>query len=388
MLHIPRGREVESMVNTVVKGLAVLFAVCLSAYGLLHAETKRIEPARVASVTRTFRMGFTPFPPDNTSQAAKDVTEFIKRNADIVAEHMESVPWTEALNGQAFQANLMNSWRDRKNNVPANATIYLALNPGRGALADYWGASEHDPLPAEFKGKTFSDLIVKQAYLSYCKRAIEFFQPEYMAIGIEVNELVYNAPDKAAAYRELHEYIYKELKKSYPKLPIFASITLHGLLDERHPKADRDRALAFVKELMPYNDLVGISFYPFFGNMSDQLDRVFGWLTSAFDGYGKPYAVAETGEAAEKLKLTSDGKPWQIDGSPQRQAAYYQEAALAFAESRHTDFVISFLCIDYDLLWKKIAAGTPPLFQAWQNNGFVDSNGSVRPAYQIWEKVL
>jgi hypothetical protein len=377
------GEGMDSMGKTLAKISAVLFAVCLVAYGLLRAETKRVMPA--SSPTRMFRMGFTPFPPDNTTQAAKDVTEFIKQNADIVAQHMESVPWTEALTGQEFQSNLTNSWRDRKNNMPPNATIYLALNPGRGALADYWGASEHDALPAEFKGKTFSDPIVKQAYLSYCKRAIAFFQPEYLAIGIEVNELVYNAPDKTAAYTELHKYIYTELKKSYPKLPVFASITLHGLLDERRPKADRDRDLAFVKELMPYNDLVGISFYPFFGNMSDQLDRVFDWLTTQFDGYGKPYAVAETGEAAEKLKLTADGKPWQIDGSPERQTAYYQKL-FAFAESRRTDFIISFLCIDYDLLWRKIAAGTPPLFQAWQNNGFVDSQGAVRPAYQIWKK--
>jgi hypothetical protein len=330
-------------------------------------------------------MGFTPFPPDDTPEAAKDVTQFIKANSDIVAQHMESVPWTEALNGQPFQAHLLNNWRERKANMPPNATVYLALNPGRGALADYWGATEHDPLPAAFKGKTFSDPLVKQAYLSYCKRAIEFFNPEFMAIGIEVNELVFNAPDKAAAYAELHEYIYKELKKSNPKLPIFASFTLHGLLDERRSKADRDRSLTFVKGLMPYNDLVGISFYPFFGNLSDQIDMVFSWLGTQFDGYGKPFCVAETGEAAEKLTLNLDGKPWQIDGSPQRQVTYYQKL-FAFAQGRKTAFIISFLCIDYDLLWKKIASGSPPLFQAWQNNGFVDAKGAVRPAYQVWRK--
>jgi hypothetical protein len=359
-------------------------ALTLCVYGLLHAETGA-APAAASPQTRTFRMGFTPFPPDDTPQAAKDVTQFIRANADIVAQHMESVPWTEALNGQPLGANLMNSWRGRKESMPTNATTYLALNPGRAALADYWGATEHDPLPAEFKGKTFSDPIVKQAYLNYCKRAIEFFQPEYMAIGIEVNEIVYNAPDKAAGYAELHEYIYRELKKSYPKLPIFASFTLHGLLDERRPKADRERSLAFVKALMPYNDLVGISFYPFFGNMSDRLDAVFSWLESQFDGYRKPYAVAETGEAAEKLALEVDGKPWQIEGTPERQTAYYQEL-FSFAQSRHTVFIISFLCIDYDLLWKKIGTGTNPLFQAWQNNGFVDAKGSVRTAYQVWRK--
>ncbi len=83
---------------------------------------------------------------------------------------------------------------------------------------------------------------------------------------------------------------------------------------------------------MPYNDLVGISYYPFFGNMSDQVDTVFSWLTAQFDGYGKPYAVAETGEAAEKLTLNVDGKPWQIDGSSERAGCVLSKAVCACPE--------------------------------------------------------
>lgn len=380
------GNEMGTMGNA-FNGTRIAAICCfiLLAHGLLIAQEKKGTPSSASIQTRSFRMGFTPFPPDSTPEAVKGVTEFIKLNADIVAQHMESVPWTEALNGQEFQANLMNNWRNRKNNVPSNATVYLALNPGRGTLADYWGTTEHDPLPTQFKGKVFSDSIVEEAYLKYCKRAIEFFKPEYLAIGIEVNELAYNAPDKVAAYAQLHQYVYKELKKTYPNLPIFASITLHGLLDERRPQAERDKSLASVKAIMPYNDLVGISFYPFFGNMSDRIDTAFDWLTARFDGYGKPYAVAETGEAAAKLTLNLDGKPWQVDGSPERQLEYYKKL-FAFAQSRHTDFVISFLSQDYDLLWMKIAAGTPAIFQAWQNNGFLDDRGSARPALQVWRK--
>src|ERR1700722_1801902 len=279
----------------------------------------------VVQRTRSFRLGFVPFVPDTTPEAVNQVNQFIKENADIVAEHMESIPWAEALSGAPFNEHLMNDWRSRKSNVPKNATIYLAVSPGRGALGDYWGATEHDPMPAQFKGKAFNDPIVKQAYLSYCKRAVDFFQPEYLAIGIEVNELAYNAPDKAAGYAELHEYVYKELKKDHPKLPIFASFTVHGLLDQRRSKTELEHSLAFEKSLMPYNDLVGISFYPFFGNLSAQIDSAFTFLATNFDGYKKPYAVAETGEAAAPLTVQVDGKPWHIDGSPERQLTYYQK---------------------------------------------------------------
>jgi hypothetical protein len=226
-------------------------------------------------------------------------------------------------------------------------------------------------LPEPFKGKSFADSLVKKAYVNYCKRAIDFFHPDYLAIGIEVNELAFNAPANAPAYAELHEYVYKELKKDYPKLPIFASFTLHSLLDSRRTAPDRERSLAAIKALMPYNDLVGISFYPFFGNLSDQVDAAFSFLTRNFDGFGKPYVFAETGEAADKLTVQLDGKAWVIDGSPARQLSYYQKL-FSFAQSRHTEFIISFLYKDYDALWKKIADKSPSVFQAWQDNGLFD----------------
>jgi hypothetical protein len=358
--------------------LVVLMATVLSSSTYAQYSAKR---------TRPFHMGFTPFPPDSTEEAYNEMANFLRKNGDIVAQHMESVPWTEALSGAPFRENLTNSWRDRKKLTPPGGKVYVIVNPGRGALADYWGASEHDPLPEEFKGKTFSDPLVKRAYLNYCRRAIEYFKPDVFGIGIEINEVLYNTPDKFPALVELHQYVYKELKKDYPKLPIFASFTLHGLLDSRRSAADREKNLAAVKGLMPYNDLIGISFYPFFGNVSDQVDRSFDWLDSQFKEFHKPYAFAETGEAADKLTVQLDGHPWVIDGSPARQKAYY-EKLLAFAGSHDTKFIISFLSKDYDELWKKIAKDTIPVFQAWQDNGMVDEKGIVRPAYGVWKQVF
>ncbi len=75
--------------------VASTFCMC----GLSHAATNGRHPSASSVLTRTFRMGFIPFPPDTTPQAAEEVAQFIRGNADIVAQHMESVPWTEALNG-------------------------------------------------------------------------------------------------------------------------------------------------------------------------------------------------------------------------------------------------------------------------------------------------
>ena len=41
---------------------------------------------------RHFRMGFTGFPHDFTAEAVRESHEFSRRNADIIAHHIEGVP--------------------------------------------------------------------------------------------------------------------------------------------------------------------------------------------------------------------------------------------------------------------------------------------------------
>jgi hypothetical protein len=55
------------------------------------------------------------------------------------------------------------------------------------------------------------------------------------------------------------------------------------------------------QELMPFNDFVAISFYPFF--VTEPPDAAFNWLLKNFDSYSKPYAVVETNEAADRLQF-------------------------------------------------------------------------------------
>lgn len=85
---------------------------------------------------------------------------------------------------------------------------------------------------------------------------------------------------------------------------------------------------------MPYNDLVAISYYPFF--------------------------------------------------VPAKQRAYY-EKLLALAQEKRFVFVISFIHQDYDALWERIKDSAPELFIAWRDCGLLDERGRARPAYDVWK---
>jgi len=312
------------------------------------------------------------------SGAIMHAREFSRQNADIIAHHIEGVPWAELLAGKAFSDELINEWKGKKEATPKGGKVYLAISPGRGDLKP---GEKSLPFPKELVGRSYDDPVVMKAYLSYCRRMVEFFRPDYLGIGIEVNEIYLAGPNKWRAYAALHRYVCQELKRDHPDLPIFTSFTLHGMLNETGRK--REEMLTGFQEIMPHNDLVAVSFYPFIRGGTTDIDGCLRWLTEHFDVSKKPYAFVEVGDPAEGLRLPSSGQI--IDGTPQKQAAFYA-TLLAFAQERNTRFVISFLHRDYDALWEKIKRSSPEAFMVWRDCGLLDQDGKARPAYTVWKR--
>jgi hypothetical protein len=318
-------------------------------------------------------MGFTGFVYDMTLEAVAASHKFVRENGDILCHHIEGAAWNEALDGRPFPAELLKEWEGKKSATPPNGKVYLAVSPGRGELKV---VDKAGPLPDELKGKSYDDPLVMQAYLSYCRRAIEFFEPDYLAIGIEVNEIHNLGAKPWQAYVTLHKHVYTELKKDHNDLPIFASWTLHHMFQKR------GNMLREWKKLMPHNDLVAVSYYPFMLPDKDRLAAL-DWMLAEFDAFEKRYAIVETNDAAERLPLPQ--AKVVIEGTSEKQEAYYRKL-LSLAHEHKFEFVISFIHQDYDALWEKIKGFAPEAFMAWRDCGLVDENGDPRPAYDVWKK--
>ncbi|HYH63227.1 MAG TPA: TIGR03067 domain-containing protein [Urbifossiella sp.] len=134
------------------------------------------EPAvKPPSGVRNFRMGFTGFVYDITPEAVAASHKFCRENGDLLAHHIEGVPWAEAHSGQPFPKAFLDGWQGKKAATPPGGKVYLAVSPGRGDLKL---AEKAGPLPAALKGKPYDDPAVMAAYLNYCRRAVEFFRPD------------------------------------------------------------------------------------------------------------------------------------------------------------------------------------------------------------------
>jgi hypothetical protein len=98
---------------------------------LLLAVAFMTQHAAAAEPTsRPFRMGFTGFVHDITPEAVSTSQKFVRENADILAHHIEGVPWTEALKAQPFPKALLEEWEGKKSATPPKGKIYLAISLG------------------------------------------------------------------------------------------------------------------------------------------------------------------------------------------------------------------------------------------------------------------
>lgn len=358
----------------VVTAVVVFFSAGLCPAG-------RLTEQEADRTSRSFYMGFTAFPWDMTVEAVNATNKFVAENGDIIAHQFDAgVPWSETPDDRPFHVNLENDWKNRRS-ASSDMKILVSLTPlngGRNAMALYRGKDENMPLPDRFKGVAFDDPIVKKAYLNYCRRAVEHFKPDYLAIGIEVNEMIHHSPRKWPAFVELYKHTYSELKKTYPDLPVFATVTLHNLTNKGWK--DLQRQQDEIRDFLQLLDVVGISYYPFMAGQSERPIEILDWVRKFTD---KPLAITETGYPAETITLKSYNVT--ISSNPAKQTTYF-ETLLDRAIRDDYLFVIAFLYRDYDALWEKIKSTAPEAFIVWKDCGLIDEQGNRRPAYDVWKR--
>ncbi len=345
---------------------------------LLGAETKR-----------PFLMGFTPLPPVASAAGIRQVYEFITRHADIIAHHFDGgVPWDAAYNGEDFSRNLQEDWRTRNAGTPAGLTRYVAVTPLnilRNGLAPLWGERDNMPLPEPWVKASLDDPRVKKAYLSYCLRVVQELKPDYLAIGIEVNMLIDNAPDLWPRYLALHEFVYRALKEKYPALPVFATLQYDWLRGVgAGPRNSPSRQMAEVRKLARMCDIMALSTYQF-GPRHNPLSMDFFKQALSF---GKPVAVAESGALSRNLV---------IGGATLPATEYDQEDFVSYllwaAAQYKFVFVINFVPIDYDRLYAQLAPSLPDpkmkdLWSMWISTGLADAKGRAKSALPDWDAWL
>lgn len=336
--------------------------------------------------SRSFYMGFTPWPYDFDDAAIKYTDQTIQAHGDLVLFHLDNgVPWPEALSGQAFP-KAMQTDLDHMKAISSGKKVYVSASPlahNRTDLALYWSTDTHQPLPSNWRSLAIDDPQVVRAYSQYCKRLIEFFQPDYFAYAIEVNGGLNRTHKNWPRLLKLVAAVYSDLKKTYPQRTIFLTLQT-GTFETTW--ADQ---WEMNKELVKHTDLIGVSTYPLIvpGKLSPtdaNVDYIpSNWFSQMRTlATGKPWAITETGYVAENI--TFAGK--NLRGTELWQARYV-DLLLKQANTLQAEFVAWFVVRDYDRGMKtlqKMGSVAAAAF-VWKDMGLVEGEGRPRAGLKIWD---
>lgn len=340
------------------------------------------------TLTRSFQMGFTPWPYDATLDALNTTYTLIQQHGDIVAHHLtEGVPWEAALNRTAYPAHLTREIDGRVSQTLSDKTVYLAIDSLsilREALIGNWGESGQESRTAPWDSRSFADPEVIAAFSNFSLDMIARFQPAYFNYATEVNELYNRAPGAFDEFAVFARGVYNNIKAQYPDLPVMVSIAL------KSPGAAETTAFASqFGRIADYVDVVGISAYPYAfysaeeGASPDTLPE--NWLSQIrVIAPNKPVAITETGWVAQDLLLPRFNIDVSSDDTTQRN---YVERMLNEAQRLEASFVIWFTAVDFDALWSTVL-GSYDLAAIWRDTGLYDETLRPRPGLDVWQEWL
>lgn len=403
---------------------------------------------RVAPMTsRSFLLGMTPHPYDHNPgepliDAVMDTMfEIIDADADLVAHHFDNgVPWFEALADDfsspelPYSDHLKDSWSKHRDRRPPGITVAVSVNPlgiPRNVLAPYWGFGEgfyNDDvsfapvgtgffqdyqsrlLTPPFDTLDFDSELVKTAFLNYLYRVIDYYDPDYLLTGVEVNLAIDpSAPDEFQKVVNLQKFVYEQIRANpdYDDVKIVVSFVAEQLMfDEFGMSVLIDGILnpfmlelhhQSVVDMLPYTDVVGLSLYPLknlYGanlTLPSTVDGLFETIREITD---KPIAITETGYAS--IPFLIEQTPFEA--TEEKQARFLK---MLFAEAeKHggVEFIVNFATRDLTEHMEKLRIRSledPPFISPLLMNflkffefiGLYDADGNPKLATQVFKDV-
>jgi photosystem II stability/assembly factor-like uncharacterized protein len=403
----------------------------------------------VPRASRSFYLGFTQTPYDLPPDAPTQIEVFSWMRSHLVTDsdffhvHLDGgVPWVEAY-ADAFSSaelpysgNVRATLQNDRDTIPPGSKVLVSINPlgvPRDLLAPYWGYgqgydfdedfnrvpngifadADKRALPPPWDKYDFGSVPVRIAFLKYAMRIIDYFQPDYLAVGIEVTAALAADQERYEKYFEMHQWLYEQLKAEplYANIPIMVSFSSTSfMIDEfgvpykfeEQEHGAREAQLDALQRMLPYTDIIGLSHYPHFGKYSAYTmpailyDELFDML-DRFGAGAKPIAITEGGYTADPYDIL-DG--FVYTGTAEKQERHYRLLFRELARRQHpVEFIVNFEIRDGDLGWQRLVdalgKGTGEgsvdfveFLQFFRDIGLYDGDGHLRPAGQRWRAEL
>lgn len=213
------------------------------------------------------------------------------------------------------------------------------------------------------------DEDMRQAFVGYVRYVARNYEPEYLAIGVEVNMLRDRDPELFAAFVSLYQEAYDNAKDASPQTKVFPTFQLEdleGSLGNVHAPF-WETLDAFAGRM----DVLAVSTYPYLADISDVSDLRATYYTQLVERFDGEVMVVDSAYPSAPV----EGYP--IIGSEADQDAFVQRL-LADAEASGMSAVVWRAALDLTYAREGTLA-------AFRDIGLRRADGSNKAAWETWE---
>ena len=315
--------------------------------------------------TRSFMMGLSSLPRELNATAYATTFDLAAENGEMVLIQ-RAPPWEDFLPGNNVSGDTASTSASEKDAVQdKDLTLFVAIDPTDGST----GRDRLSGLPGPLAGKGFGDPDVRRAFTSYAEYVALNYEPEYLALGVEMNLYYEKNKEDFENFRTLYFEAYDAVKEISPDTQVtvtFQYEDLQGIL----PREDKHfPSWQLVKAFDPKMDILAISTYPSFAfSSADAIPSNYYSQLRAFTD--KPIAIAEMG-------YSSASSVPGVNGGTEGDQAAFLEFVLGDASANDMRFVVWFAGWD-----PTYAKDTP--YGAFQHIGLLRDDNSEKPAWRLW----
>ena len=319
---------------------------------------------------RPFKLAVAPFQFEVKPANIRSVFRFdgFEGNVEVISLHTDNffgIPWDAFMAGEEPPQ----AWIDNMTAIKAavddlGAPIYLSLTPLGGVrnriaakVLERNGELEIDgdwrPVCYDFiQGEDHEDIF--EAYLAYVRWMVDFFEPQWLTHGIEINLYDVFCPEQYVSLIPLLNAVYDQEKALRPDLPIFPTLTVDHMWLE-HETLDcsfqtRICLRANLEKLATLKrDRIGLSAYPVW-HFNEVGGPIPGYFSAFAEETGEPLMVGETGVTNRVVEVpfpTTDDPCLMVVASSDAAQIEYLEYLLNEAETLNMDLVVWWSLVDF-----------------------------------------
>ena len=184
---------------------------------------------------RQILLGFGALPPEQTNESYLRTFANVGQYAEVV-RISRVPPWAEFLPGGNISVATQELTRlETALRRQYGLSLIFAIDPTDGSVQ----RSRIAELPPSIDPREgFLNEDVQQALVAYAVYIATNYEPEYLAVGIEINMLRDRSPEQFEGFLDAYAQLYDIVKATSPKTKVFPTFQLEdleGTLDRAHP---------------------------------------------------------------------------------------------------------------------------------------------------------